>query len=78
MSNKYNKRVLDLVRTTEKRLRKLPAIIRKEFRAGSDRQLHALRRVEHAIGLVARETQQQRQLIEAALVGPTGGSPDLA
>lgn len=64
MNNKYNKRMLQLVRATERRLQKLPAIIRKEFRAGSDRQIHALRKIEHAIALVARETRQQRQLLE--------------
>jgi hypothetical protein len=64
MNNKYNKRILQLVRATEKRLGKLPALIRKEFKAGSDRQLHALRKVEGAIESVARETKQQRELLE--------------
>ena len=64
MKNKYNKRMLELARATEKRLQKLPAIIRKEFRAGSDRQVHALRRIEHAIELVARDTGRQRYLFE--------------
>ena len=65
---KYDKRVLALVRSSEKRLRKLPGLIRREFRAGSDRQLHALRKVEHAIELVARDTERQRELLQASQI----------
>ncbi len=64
MNNKYNKRILQIVRATEKRLHKLPALIRREFRAGSDRQVHALRRIESAVEQVARETERQRILLE--------------
>lgn len=64
MPHKYNKRLLELARSTESRLKKLPGLMRKEFRAGSDRQLAALTKVERAIEIVAREMQLQREHFE--------------
>ncbi len=64
MQSKYNARLLQLARSTERRLKKLPGLIRREFRAGSDRQMHALRRVERSIEIVATETKRQREELE--------------
>jgi hypothetical protein len=66
---KYNKRLLELVRSADNRLKKLPSLIRKEFRAGSDRQRNALRKLERAIELVAREMKYQRDLLEKTVDG---------
>lgn len=65
MPHKHNRRLLELARSTESRLKKLPGLMRKEFRAGSDRQLAALARVERAIEIVARETKLQREELES-------------
>jgi hypothetical protein len=67
MSAKYNKRLLQLARSTERRLKKLPGLIRREFRAGSDGQLHALRKLERLIEITAIETQRQREELEKSL-----------
>jgi hypothetical protein len=66
---KYNKRRLELVRSADSRLKRLPSLIRKELRAGSDRQLNALRKLERTIELVAREMKYQRDLLEKTVDG---------
>jgi hypothetical protein len=73
-NTKYDTRILALARSSEKRLRKLQALIRREFRAGSDRQLNALSKVEHAIALVARDTERQRELLQASRPAPVADS----
>lgn len=67
MKSKYNKRLLDLARSSEQRLRKLPALIRRELRAGTDRQISALSKIERAIELVAIETRHQREELEKTI-----------
>jgi hypothetical protein len=64
MPTKYNTRLLQLARSTERRLKKLPSLIRREFRAGGDRQLSALRKIERSIDLVALETKRLGQVLE--------------
>lgn len=69
MNVKYNRRALDLARSTERRLQKLPGLIRREFHAGSDRQLSALAKIERAIELVSIETRRHRHELEQTLKG---------
>lgn len=67
MQSKYNKRLLDLARSSERRLKRLPALIRKELRAGADREMNALAKIEKTIELVAAETRHQREELERTI-----------
>jgi hypothetical protein len=55
------RRMVELAQSTERRLRKLPKLIRKELRSGFDRQVALLRQIESSIELVAHELNRQRE-----------------
>lgn len=61
MQSKYNKRALQLARSIDHRLKKLPRFIRREFRATAGRQSYAMRSVEQAISGFAAELREFRE-----------------
>ncbi len=61
MQSKYNKRALQLARSIDHRLKRLPRFIRREFRTTADRQSHALRSVEQAMSSLAAELREFRE-----------------
>jgi hypothetical protein len=70
MPKKFNKRYMQLARSIENRLRKLPKTINRGLRSGADRQVATLKRVEKGIDIVAREIACQREELEKDLVDP--------
>lgn len=65
MTNKKNsKRLLGVAQLIERRLKKLPALIRSEFRRSASRQVSAMTRIERVVDLVTREVERQRAKLE--------------
>jgi len=65
MTNKTNnKRLLGAAQSIERRLKKLPALIRAEFRRSAGRQVSAMARLEKVVDLLTREAERQRLQLE--------------
>ena len=65
-----NKRLLTAAQSMERRLKKLPEVIRVEFRESASRQVRAMSRLERSIEALMREVERQRSRMEK-LVLPT-------
>jgi hypothetical protein len=59
-----NDRLTSLLKATERRLKRLPGVIRSAFRDGASQQLEALARIEHQIEIIAEEVARQRREME--------------
>ena len=65
-----NKRLLAAAQSIEHRLKKLPEMIRVEFRESANCQVRAMTRLERSIEGIMREVERQRSQVEK-LVLPT-------
>ena len=59
-----NTRMLLLARSTEARIKRLPSLVRREFRVCANRQVNALAKIDRELEILSRELERQRVQLE--------------